>query len=108
LPLLTWSDELADFANTWLLELDAEFQEAVLHGKPLTLKHRPVDGEFAQKYGEDIAYWSGTHVDIPGAECSPAAGAAELVVVAQVLRYNVFEVPLSHPGRRPMCDINMS
>lgn len=47
---LTWSDELASFAQEWANHL-AE--------KGCDMEHRPRSGEFKQKYGENIYWCSG-------------------------------------------------
>jgi hypothetical protein len=62
---LAWSNELGEFAQAWLFNLDAEYRKAILSGKSPTLQHRPPDGEFAQKFGENIAYRAGTGADLP-------------------------------------------
>lgn len=49
LPELVWSDDLACFAQQWAEYLARE--------NGCAIKHRPPDGKFAQRYGENI-YWA--------------------------------------------------
>jgi pathogenesis-related protein 1 len=46
---LTWSDNLAGYAQIWANHLATENE--------CKIKHRPQSGEYAQRYGENI-YWS--------------------------------------------------
>jgi len=49
LPDLVWSEELADYAREWALYLAEE--------KSCRIEHRPRNGEYARKYGENL-YWA--------------------------------------------------
>lgn len=57
---LEWSEELSEFAFDWLEESSEGYSSDLLRGQPLNLKHRPRNGEFAQKYGENMSYWGGS------------------------------------------------
>ncbi len=48
-PPLQWSDELAAYAMEWAIELQKS--------NNCKMEHRPDEGKFAQKYGENL-YWS--------------------------------------------------
>jgi pathogenesis-related protein 1 len=47
---LTWSDDLAAFAQEWANQLGTE---------DCDMRHRPRSGKFTQKYGENIYWCSG-------------------------------------------------
>ena len=49
-PGLEWSEQLSSYAQAWASNLATE---------GCKLKHRPPSGEWAQKYGENIYYYSG-------------------------------------------------
>lgn len=50
---LAWSDSLAAFAQEWANELAAS--------NGCQMQHRPPDGRFAQRYGENL-YWAGPRI----------------------------------------------
>jgi pathogenesis-related protein 1 len=57
---LTWSSELATFAQAWANHL----------AKNCSFKHRPPNGEWAQQYGENLFY--GTAKTLTASEASQA------------------------------------
>jgi hypothetical protein len=59
---LEWSDELATYAQQWLVQQQARLVEAATKGQPALPKHRPAQGEWAQKYGENVAAWWGSRI----------------------------------------------
>ncbi len=57
---LTWSDDIAAYSLSWIAENRPGYLDAARAGKLPALKHRPhEDGEFQQKYGENLAAWNG-------------------------------------------------
>lgn len=57
---LTWSDDIARYSLSWIIENHESYLEATRARKIPMLKHRPRDGKFKQKYGENLACWSGS------------------------------------------------
>lgn len=59
---LAWSDEIADYAQQWLVQQQARLAEAATKGQATLPEHRPGKGEWAQKYGENVAAWWGARI----------------------------------------------
>lgn len=80
---LAWSDEIARYSLEWLSENHAEYLKAAVVGKLPPIKHRPRDaGKFQQKYGENIACWSGP---------SSTAGSSSQAVTAWLTEKGAFD-----------------
>ena len=64
---LAWSDDIARYSLSWIIENHQSYLEAARGQKLPILKHRPRgDVPFRQKYGENLASWSGpesTNID---------------------------------------------
>jgi len=58
--VVEWSDALAEFPSEWLTAQRDAMTEKARQGQLPNPGHRPRDGKFAQKYGENIAIWGGS------------------------------------------------
>lgn len=58
LPPMTWSAEIAEFAQAWADELKARTGNCDV--RTLATPHRPSSGPFAQRYGENISWNAGS------------------------------------------------
>ncbi len=59
---LEWSDDVADYAQQWLVQQQARLVEGATKGQAVLPEHRPGKGEWAQKYGENVAAWWGAGI----------------------------------------------
>ena len=55
-----WSDDIGRYSLQWIKQNHRTCYDAAVAGKPLPIKHRPREGEFKQKYGENLAWWGGS------------------------------------------------
>lgn len=55
-----WSEEIAQFALDWIQENQKLYTECVTKKELPELKHRPQEGKFQQRYGENLACWGGS------------------------------------------------
>lgn len=60
LPPLEWSDDIARFSLQWIKHNHNAYFDAAAADKPIPMQHRPHDGEFKQRYGENLAWWMST------------------------------------------------
>lgn len=58
LPPLEWDEAVASFAQAWAAELKTR-TGGTCDVRKLPTPHRPSTGDFAQKYGENIAWYAG-------------------------------------------------
>lgn len=60
LPPLEWSEDIARYSLQWIKHNHPACFDAAVADKPIPMRHRPHDGEFKQRYGENLAWWMST------------------------------------------------